>query len=329
MKETLAALAAGAGALRVGFAEAGAVDAACADAYRQWLAEGRNGSMGYLSNYPDIRADAGLLLAPGREARTVMVCAFPYYHSDRQDSGAARFSMYAHGTDYHEVLRRRLRPVLDALAEAGETGRICVDSAPVMERYWAVKAGVGFRGMNSQLIVPGMGSYFFLAEVVMTAVVPPDAPCSRQRCDGCGRCAAACPGGAIGQDGSFDARRCLSYLTIEHRGELPAAIERPGGGSRRLCDAMGGMVYGCDVCQAVCPHNARPPETTVAEFGLRPALRSITCDDILSMTPRQFSAIFSHSAVKRVKLEGLRRNAMLCLGREMSAHEPCLGGPDD
>ena len=312
MKERLRQLAMAAGALKVGFARAGEVDAAAADAFSRWLAAGKHGGMGYLANYPEIRRKPSLLLSDGDSRRecAVMVCAFPYYHADQQDAGAAQFAMYAHGTDYHEVLRMRLQPVVAELEACGERARVCVDSAPLPERYWAVRAGVGFRGVNSQLIVPGMGSYFFLAEIITTADIAPDAPCTGS-CLGCGRCVRACPGGAIGADGSFDARRCLSYVTIEHRGELPDTI---GGGkddssARPLSEAMGTRVYGCDECQRVCPHNAAPPETTIVEFRLREPLRHITAADILAMEQNDFSRIFSHSAVKRVKLAGLQRNA--------------------
>lgn len=307
LRQQLIDIATASGAQRVGFAAADEVDATAIKFYNDWLSDGNAGEMHYLANYPDIRRNPSLLLDGGRTARTVMVCAFSYYHPEQQLPDAARFAMYAHGSDYHEVLRQRLRPVAQLLEENGYAARICVDSAPVHERYWAQQAGVGFRGRNRLIIVPGMGSYFFLAEIVTDASIEPDEPCTTT-CGNCGRCLKACPGGALHASGGFDSRLCLSYLTIEHRGELPATLEW-NGMARPLRDALGRRVYGCDECQRVCPHNAAPPVTKIDEFRLRPALRAITRADILAMTQDEFSKIFSHSAVKRAKLAGLQRNA--------------------
>lgn len=310
LRQQLIDIATAAGAQRVGFAAADEVDATAIKFYNDWLSDGNAGEMHYLANYPDIRRNPSLLLDGDRTARTVMVCAFPYYHPEQQLPDAARFAMYAHGSDYHEVLRQRLRPVAQLLEENGYAARICVDSAPIHERYWAQQAGVGFRGCNRMIIVPGMGSYFFLAEIVTDAAIEPNEPCTTT-CGDCGRCLKACPGGALRASGGFDSRRCLSYLTIEHRGELPATIGDPDDGNslKTMRDALGHRVYGCDECQRVCPHNAAPPVTKIDEFRLRPALRAITRADILAMTQDEFSKIFSHSAVKRAKLAGLQRNA--------------------
>lgn len=310
LRQQLIDLAKEAGAQRVGFASAGDVDATTVKSYNDWLDAGNAGDMHYLANYPDIRRNPSLLLDANLTARTVMVCAFSYFHHEKQEPEAAKFAMYAHGSDYHEVLRQRLRPVAQLLEENGYAARICVDSAPMPERYWAQRAGVGFQGRNRLIIVPGMGSYFFLAEIVTNAPIEPDSPCNIT-CGDCGRCLKACPGGALRAAGGFDSRRCLSYLTIEHRGELPATVgeqnnERP---QKTMRDALGHRVYGCDECQRACPHNAAPLVTEIDEFHLRPALRAITREEILSMTQEEFAKIFSHSAVKRAKLTGLQRNA--------------------
>lgn len=308
LKEHLRTLALEAGAQKVGFARARAVDDRAVTEFQEWLQLGRHGEMGYLANYPEIRKDPRLLLDDATRVHTIMVCAFSYYHSEQQLPGAAKFAMYAHGSDYHEILRQRLQPIIGFLADNGETGRICIDSAPLRERYWAVESGVGFIGRNSQLIVPGMGSYFFLASIITTAQTEPDRPC-RLSCGNCGACLKQCPGQAIGSDGSFDARRCISYLTIEHRGEMPAFIDMPDGSRRNIANILNGRVYGCDECQRVCPHNHRPPETAIEGFCLRPQLRGITCNEILSMTQETFSETFRKSPVKRAKLSGLQRNA--------------------
>ncbi len=235
LKEELISLTHRAGAQKTGFAAAHPVREESVDRFNSWLSEGKHGGMAYMKNYPDIRQNPRLLLngINPEEPCTLMVCAFSYYHTERQTPDAARIAMYAHGSDYHEVLRQRLQPVLAHLDSLGIKGRICIDSAPLRERYWAVEAGIGFIGRNGQLIVDGVGSYVFLATVIFNAHVSPDEPC-RRSCLGCRRCLTACPGQAIGADGDIDARRCVSYLTIEHRGDLPDTLAMPDGTSLRL-----------------------------------------------------------------------------------------------
>lgn len=309
LRNRLLAAAARAGAQKAGFTRAEAVDDEVMRRFMQWLEAGNHGAMQYMANHLPVRNDPRLLADDPGSARTVMSCAFSYYHPERQDSDAL-FAMYAHGDDYHEVLRERLRPLAEMLQAEGFTARICIDTAPIFERYWAVRSGVGFIGRNRQLIVPGMGSYFFLAEIVTSAELEPDEPCTLT-CGDCMRCVRACPGGALRADGNFDGRLCLSYLTIEHRGELPMHLRAPGdgNGNRLIADALGNRVYGCDECQSVCPHNVSPPHTGIEEFRLRPSLRNLTRDNILEMTQADFSVTFRHSAVKRAKLAGLQRNA--------------------
>lgn len=309
LKQRLTEAAALAGALKTGFAAAAEVDERETARFARWIERGDHGGMTYMERHTGLRHDPRLLADNPSEARTVMVCAFPYFHPEQQ-CGDAIFALYARGDDYHEVLRRRLLSVAQLLESEGFTARICVDTAPVLERYWAVKGGIGFIGRNRQLIVPGMGSYVFLAEIITSASIEPDAPCTLT-CGDCGRCVSACPGGALEAPGGFDARRCLSYLTIEHRGALPTEAPSASRGNRprTMAEALDRRVYGCDECQRVCPHNARPAITGIEEFRMRPALRHITRAGILAMTQQQFSAVFSHSAVKRTKLAGLQRNA--------------------
>ena len=231
-------MAADAGAARLGIAAAGTVDPEAAAIYDRWIAAGHHASMTYLERYADIRLSPQLLL-PG--TRTLLVCAFPYYTDEPLRLPIA---LYARGRDYHEVVRERLLQLSQAVTSrwGGET-RACVDTAPLRERYWAVRSGLGFTGINNQLIVPGIGSYVFIGTLLWTVGVTPDNPCS-DRCMQCMRCVSACPAGAINPDGSaIRAERCLSYLTIEHRGDLPPDTD--------LC----GHLYGCDECQRVCPHN--------------------------------------------------------------------------
>lgn len=286
-----------AGAIAWGVAAAMPVDDEAWERRNRWIAGGCNAGMDYLDRYPDVRRDPRNLL---EGARSIIVAAFSYYPSQRQHPSAPQFAWYAYGRDYHEVLRTRLQQAADTIAaiRPGATFRICVDTAPVMERYWAVKAGVGFIGRNAQLIVPGHGSACFLGEIVTDIPLTPSAPCTLACPDGCDLCIRACPGHALSPDTrSVDARRCLSYLTIEHRGPLPEGAPHPG---RRI--------YGCDTCQTVCPFNRHSQPTAIPEFAPSPALLSITDADIAALTPEAFSTLFRHSAIKRAKLAGLLRN---------------------
>ncbi|MDE6117187.1 MAG: tRNA epoxyqueuosine(34) reductase QueG [Duncaniella sp.] len=274
--------------------------------YEAWLSEGMNGGMGYMADHADIRRDPQLLL-PG--AVSIISCAFSYYYPLRWGTDALRWARYSLGRDYHEVVRERLGNVASWIAaETGAECRVCVDTAPLRERYWAVRSGLGFIGLNDQLIIPGAGSYFFLGEILTTLPLEADAPCT-STCGLCRACQRSCPGKALAlappefqQDAThpvplLDARKCLSYLTIEHRGELPDGT------------VLGNRVYGCDVCQEVCPHNSNPPVTEISEFKPRAEILALTRADILSMEQADFSRIFTHSAIKRTKLAGLRRNA--------------------
>ncbi len=291
-----------AGVFKSGIARVEAVDAATVTGYDRWLSEGMNGEMAYLEKYHDIRSNPALLL-PG--ARSVVSCAFNYWWGPVDSP--LRWASYALGDDYHDVVRSRLQSVADAITtETGAECRVCVDTAPILERYWAVRSGVGFIGLNQQLIIPGAGTHFFLGEIITTLDLAPDAPCTLT-CGECRRCLRACPGGALRENDkapgnpasevTLDSRRCLSYLTIEYRGEFPEGT-RPGK-----------HIYGCDVCQEVCPHNSKAPLSDIEEFRPRPAILRLDTDAILEMRQEDFSAIFRKSAIKRTKLAGLQRNA--------------------
>lgn len=278
---------------KIGFATLSPVDYFTVQQYRQWIAGGCHGEMAYLEKYLDIRDNPALLLS---SARTIIVCAINYTPATRQCVGAPEIAPYAYGRDYHEVIREKLTQVADFIKSqwGGET-RVCVDTAPLRERYWAQRAGVGFIGKNSQLILPGRGSRFFLGEILTSIEFEPDEPCVEE-CLNCGKCMEICPGGAIVGNNSIDARKCISYLTIEYRGEFDASIK------------LGNRLYGCDECQNVCPHNLNAIPTQIPEFQPTEALLKLNRDDIREMTPMQFSEMFRHSAIKRTKLSGLQRN---------------------
>lgn len=258
--------------------------------HESWVASGKHGEMSYLENYAPLRHDPATLLDG---AKSIIVAAFNYYH---RDNGPLRWARYALGRDYHEEVRERLSAVASRME--GES-RVTVDTAPLRERLWAVKAGVGFTGLNGLLIVPGTGSWVVLGEILTTLDLEPDRPLDSAGCGECGLCVSSCPGGALDGCGGMDARRCRSYLSIEYRGDdIPS---------------LGGRVYGCDICQEVCPHNRNIRESEI--FVPRPEVTALTRERILEMSQEQFSRIFSHSAIKRTKSSGLRRNA-LRLGTE-------------
>lgn len=280
------------GAVAAGCAEAAPLDGSAAARYRRWIASGAHGTMDYLARHAGLRDDPRTLL-PG--ARTVISLAFPY----RPPGGYHHpwIADYALGRDYHTVLRERLnRLAAYIFCNFGAQSRPCVDSAPIAERYWAERAGLGHIGMNGQLIVPGVGSGVFLAELVTTLQLVPDAPLAGD-CGRCGACLSACPGRAIQSDGSFDARRCLSYLSIEHRGSLPAGAP-----------PLGIHIYGCDECQRVCPHNRCEPPEPLPEFTPDRRLLAIDIDTVKNLTKGDWRRLSGGSAMRRVTLSQILRN---------------------
>lgn len=281
-----------------GFARAEPVEQWAVEAYDNWIAAGHNDCMDYATRYRDVRNDPRLLL---EGAKTVISVAINYLPPRRQPADAPQFALYAYGRDYHEVVKERLfRLAAFVENETGCASRPCVDTAPIRERYWAQRAGIGFVGRNNTLILPGRGSFFFLGELVTTLELEPDEPC-RVSCGNCRRCEISCPGGALHNGIALDARQCLSCQLIERRGELPEWVSK----------VVGNRVYGCDTCQLVCPHNSNVLPTTVPDFSPSEELLLLTRCDMAEMTPSQFRHLFAHSAVRRTRLDGLRRNANL------------------
>ena len=305
----------GAGFARVGVAEAVALEeeAAHLDA---WLAAGRHGQMSWMAQTASVRKDPrdpNML----ENAKSVIVMAAPYARRHGYEGPSpARIAKYAMGRDYHNVLTRKSRKVARVLQEAGFTARVAVDSKPVFERAWAERAGVGFVGKNCCLIVPGVGSHAFLACVVTTAPLRPDEPMGR-RCGSCTLCLDACPTRAFSGPRSLDARKCISYLTIEHRGAIPTEHRQ----------ALGPWAFGCDACQDVCPYNQTSGAVDRSLDAFEPGDRWTGLDaaQLLQMTEDAFRAWAEGSPLKRARYEGLARNMALVLGnRGAEPHLPVL-----
>jgi epoxyqueuosine reductase len=281
----------------VGFAKAERLDEP-ARQLEQWLGRNAHGRMAYMANHFDMRVDPTLLV-PG--AKTVICLTYNYFHPEKQsDPEAPKIATYAYGEDYHFVVKDKLKALLAFIQEyIGEVnGRCFVDSAPVMEREWAQRAGLGWNGRNTLTINPKAGSFFFLAEIICDLPLLYDDPI-RDHCGTCRRCIDACPTQAISPEGYFlDASKCISYLTIELRDEIPAEFK----------GKMDQWMFGCDVCQDVCPWNRFSKRHQEPAFEPHPDLLQLTRRDWQELTEEIFGRIFKKSAVKRVKYAGLKRN---------------------
>ncbi|MEG1586865.1 MAG: tRNA epoxyqueuosine(34) reductase QueG [Bacteroidales bacterium] len=286
-------------ALRLGFDACGIARAGhVADAHfvEEWLQEGCSAEMQYMHNHFEKRTDPRLLV---EGSKSVIVVALNYYPAVKQSEAVPQFSYYAYGKDYHEVIKEKLRLLYEYIQReiSPVEGRMFTDSAPVLERYWAVQAGLGFIGKNTQLIIPGKGSYFFLGELILDLELIPDTPL-RLSCGNCTRCMEACPPKALIGVKKLDARRCISYQTIENKGEI----------APETASVLGNHLYGCDICQQVCPWNRFATPNQTIEFQPSEAFLSLDKERLENMTEEEFRIIFRHSAVKRAGYKGLKRN---------------------
>lgn len=287
-------------AARVGFdacgiAKATAVDEETVAFIEGWTKEGKHGTMHYLERNCEKRYDPTLLV---EGCRSIIVVALNYTPK-RAIEG---ISNYAQGSDYHKVVKERLYMLLKSINEKIPCqGRAFCDSAPVLERHWAVQSGLGWIGRNRQLIIPGKGSSFFIGELIVDIELEYDEPYRQSHCGNCNKCIENCPTGALKRE-DFDARECLSYLTIEYRGELPENIG----------EKMENCFYGCDRCQAVCPHNRLATPNDTAELQPKPELIRMNAEKWRTLTKEQYNALFSGSAVERCGYEQLMRNIKEC-----------------
>ena len=290
-------------------------------AFERWLDAGHAGTMDYLHETRAERLDPARLL---RGARSVVAVALSYAGAGDDDASWAPVARYARGADYHDVMRPRLQALatfVRAAAGPGTETRVTVDNSAALERDLAARAGLGWIGKNTNLLDPGLGSYFLIGLVFTTARVVTDGPLP-DRCGGCTACLDACPTGAFVAPYVLDARRCISYLTIEHRGEVPEALR----------DALEGWIFGCDVCQEVCPWNRKTVESRAPE--LTPTAPFPAPRELLELDDAGFRARFKRSPIWRAKRSGLLRNAALAMARHaagvadleraMTDHDPVV-----
>lgn len=311
-------------AMRLGFSACGlasaeAVDEETANAFCKWIANGCHAEMSYMQNHEEKRLNPCLLM---EGAQTVISVALNYYPETQIPEDKYQIAWYAYGKDYHDVMKTKLNALLEfiskdlsseriasservaspesSLSPSTETfnARVFCDTAPVLERYWAWRAGLGWIGKNTQLIIPQAGSCFFLGEIIIDAAADAYDTPQRNRCGTCTRCLNACPTKALEAPFRLNSAKCLSYLTIEYRGELP-----PDTGKK-----MGNKIYGCDDCQRACPWNRFAKPSNVEEFRPSPTLLGMQKDDWHCLTEEQYKRLFKGSAVKRAKYQGLMRN---------------------
>ncbi len=293
-------------AIRIGFDACGISRAERLDEQawylKNWLDKGLHGEMEYMANHFEKRIDPNQLL-PGTKS---VISVLLNYHSGlkQKDPSAPVISSYAYGKDYHKVMRKKLKRLFQYIHQTvpNVTGRIFVDSAPVLERVWAAKAGLGWIGKNSLLISPKFGSFVFIGTVFVDVELAYDNPIN-EMCGGCTKCLTNCPTKAIIRPKVVDARKCISYFTIEYKGVLPENIR----------NAFHNRIFGCDICQDVCPWNRKIPEHKTNEFNLKKELFEMKRDDWNILDEENYNSLFEGSAVKRAKYSGLKRNISFVL----------------
>ncbi len=284
---------------------AGCTEPPHAAEFREWLDDGRAGTMEWLARNADRRMEPERVL-PG--VRSVVVVAMNYqanieHRTSNIEHRRGRIARYAWGDDYHDVIEKKLRVLDDWMAARGGRQRHYVDTGPVLERDFAALAGVGWHGKSTMLIHPKLGTWFFLAELFTTLELEPDAPLP-DRCGSCTRCIVACPTQAITAPHRLDARRCISYLTIELKGSIPEEFR----------SLIGDRIYGCDDCLDACPWNRFASASRETAFAARPFVHGMALRDFLALDDEGFRALFRKSPIKRIKRRGFLRNVCVALG---------------
>jgi len=294
-------------AARLGFELAGAAPAAAPlgfERFRQWLADGFAGDMPYLADRLEAYGDPGRLLD---EAKSILMLGVNYRSVEPAAAGPGqgRVSRYAWGADYHDAIRQRLHALADLHRRLVPHGRVrgVVDTAPLLERQFAQRAGLGWIGKNTMLINERFGSWIFLAALLTTEQLAYDEPATAGRCGSCRACLDACPTGALVEPYRLNARKCISYLTIESRGPIPAELRA----------ACGDRLFGCDACQEACLHNGRTPATAEPAFHPRPGMNPAELAELLALNEAGFRRRFRHTPLWRARREGILRNAGVVL----------------
>ena len=292
-------------ASELGFAKTGIAAAAALDTegsnLREWLASGFSADMAWMQNHLEKRIDPRVLFP---DAKSIIVVAQNYYtdHKHDEDDGRGKISRYAWGDDYHDVVHDKLKQLLAWIKEqdASAEGKVCVDTAPMMDKAWAVRAGIGWLGKHSNVITTEIGSWIFIGSLILNIELDHDREIVDDHCGTCTACLDACPTSAIVEPYIVDSRKCISYATIELRDEtLP----------RETTENLEGWLYGCDICQDVCPWNRFEKQTDEIRFEPRENETSLVLDSVISMTHDEYVERFRRSAMKRAKLGGLKRNA--------------------
>ncbi len=272
--------------------------------FRDWLGKDYHGQLSYLSNNFEKRTDPSILV-PG--AKSVVVCALNYYApADHLEEGQPIISRYAYGDDYHNVIRQKLSAIMGAVVERYPfiEGRFFVDTAPLLEKPLAARAGLGWQGKNSLLIVKGIGSFVFLGELVLNIELIYDKPFATDHCGNCTRCISACPTGAIKDNRTIDARRCISYLTVELNEDIPGEFS----------DKVGERLFGCDICQEVCPWNSEHPAGNTDQFEKR-EYNFYSPEEWSGLTPDDLERVIKGTAIERAGAEKVLGNLKILRDR--------------
>jgi epoxyqueuosine reductase len=305
----------------VGVTDASPLNAKQAEFLADWLKAGYADQMSYMHRNFEKRINPTKLLG---NAQSIIVVGLNYKppmpsvslrvpmssigtkqsHLDHSKAPAGKVAHYAQYEDYHLFIKKQLRQLTDSICSIGKEykSKICVDSVPLAERAFAVRAGLGFIGKNRMLINPALGPQIFLGEIITTLKLQTDAPIAAN-CSGCNKCIAACPTGALRADGQFDANKCISYLTIEYKGEIPAD----------LAEKIGDRLFGCDDCVLACPYQQNAPVCTNKQFKFYSDRAELKVDEALMLGDESFKTRFADSVIKRLGLAGLKRNAQICL----------------
>ncbi len=301
-------------AAELGFADCGICDAAPSnytDALHDWLEAGKHGDMTWLTNHVDKRLDPTALL-PGARSIICVADRLPAAPTElTSDPPLGRIARYAQVSDYHKVMKKRLFQLADALRDQhpDERFKVCVDTAPLLEREHAQRAGLGWVGKHTLTLSQSLGSHIMLGEIVTTLALPADPPAT-DRCGSCTRCIDACPTDAI-TPRSVDATRCISYLTIEHRSPIAPEFH----------EAIGDWLYGCDICQDVCPYVAKAPPPPVPPRGYERHRANLPIAEVLDWDEDARRQAFTRSAMKRAKLDMIKRNALIVAGNHLRQHD--------